>query len=385
MESRKITLFGGLLYQLGCRSGLIRKKTDSKALGLALGFFLWGILIVLAILNGSSSKIFSLKVIDIHVRLLLAIPLFFITETLVFPQIEKFVRSLVRMKIVPDYNISTLNSCIHKLIYLKNAWFTDVFLLLSAYAFSFLSYSFEISSKTENWYVLMASTSGQQSWNRSWYIWVCLPVFRFLLFRWVLYLTLWWYFLIRLQKLDLQLIPTHPDRSGGLGYIGIVQENFSPLIFALSSVVSANLAVNIYGGSLPHETVYHLSIFILVLTALLFIGPLFFFILKLRTCRTNGLLNYTGFAFEYVKSFESKWINDRDEERKSILGTSDIQALADLANSFNIIRSMQFIPADKRNLIIIIAAVVLPLLPLLLFKYHFEHLALDVLRMIIGF
>jgi hypothetical protein len=87
-----------------------------------------------------------------------------------------------------------------------------------------------------------------------WYWYFCLPLFRFLLFRWLWRLGIWWDFLRRVAKLDLHLVPTHPDRAGGLGYLEVVHTNFFPLVFAFSAVLSASFAEGISTGKMASSS-----------------------------------------------------------------------------------------------------------------------------------
>lgn len=97
----ELSLFGGPLQRLGVRLGLVRGGTDTIRLGLALGLLSWSVLILLALLQGVGPKVFSLAVIGGHIRLLVAIPLFFLGETLVAPRMAEFVRNILGSGLVP--------------------------------------------------------------------------------------------------------------------------------------------------------------------------------------------------------------------------------------------------------------------------------------------
>jgi hypothetical protein len=74
--------------------------TDTVWMGIALGLFIWGLLSLLRLLEGSGSEIFSLPTIGVPVRFLVAIPLFFLCETWVFLQMAEFTRFIVRSDFV---------------------------------------------------------------------------------------------------------------------------------------------------------------------------------------------------------------------------------------------------------------------------------------------
>jgi len=64
------------------------------------------------------------------------------------------------------------------------------------------------------------------------------------LWRLVLVYVLFW----RISRLSLSLVPTHPDRTGGLSFIAYVPTAFSPVVLGVSCVLGAKWA---------HDLVYH--------------------------------------------------------------------------------------------------------------------------------
>jgi len=119
-------------------------------------------------------------------------------------------------------------------------------------------------------------------------------------------------------------------------------------------------------------------------TAVLFVGPLFLFSTKLAICRQTGMREYMGMATRYVNAFDRKWIHDDKEPDDSLLGTPDLQSLADLTNSLNVVRGMRLIPASKRLIMALATCVIVPMLPLLLLKFPMDQLAARLFQMLTG-
>jgi len=186
------------------------------------------------------------------------------------------------------------------------------------------------------------------------------------------------------KKLDLHLIPTHPDSAGGLGYLEVVQEHFTPLAAAISAVFSASFAEGIFSGTMAFETLYRLIPMVLLLNAVLFLGPLFLFSAKLWICRITGWSEYMRMASRYVNNFDRKWIRGENASGESLLGTPDMQSLADLTNSVNVVRNMRIIPAGQRLMVQLAASAILPLLPLAFLKYPVADLAARLFQMLTG-
>jgi hypothetical protein len=104
---------------------------------------------------------------------------------------------------------------------------------------------------------------------------------------------------------------------------------------------------------------------------------------KLRKVRVKGLLEYGRLANAYTASFDRKWVHASQPASEPLLGTSDIQSLADMANSFGLVGSMSIVPITKRLLLQLAAQTALPLLPLIVIGTPTSELARTILRMII--
>jgi hypothetical protein len=380
----ELSVFGGPLQRLGRRLGLVRGTTNTLWLGVALGLLAWGVLMVLALVQGFGHKMFSLAVIGVHVRLLVAIPLFFACETWVAPRMAEFVRYIVRSGVVPDAEVPALASAIRRVGRMKDSWLAEILFLLAVFAVPLIELIVDLPGKTGSWAAILGQAEGRLTWVHGWYLGFCLPLFRFLMLRWLWHLGLWWYFLWRVERLKLHLIPTHADGAAGLGYLEVVHEHFIPLVLAISAVFSASFAEDIFSGTMAFEGLYSLIPIVLLLTAVLFIGPLLLFTRKLWVCRSTGLSEYMAMASRYVHAFDCKWVRDEKASGESQLGTSDLQSLADLTNSVNVVRGMRWIPAGRGLAVALAASVILPLVPLLLMKYPFDELAARLFQRLTG-
>jgi hypothetical protein len=369
-------LLGGPLHRLGYRLGLVRDGTNTTALGLVLGASLWTVLLALALIEGLGHVLFSIAAIGAHVRLLVTIPLLFVCEAFVDPRFTEFVRGIVRSEVVPAIALPALESEIARVTRWKDAWLPEALLLLAALLSA-------LTLQNENIFDFLAGMAGTsnpsaastEAWTSHWYWLVCMTVFRFLLLRWLWRLALWSFFLWRVSRLELRLVPIHPDRAGGLGFLQVVHTEFIPLVLAISATLSATFAQGIASGRMTFDSLYTSAAIILAVDAVLFLGPLLIFSRKLWKCQVNGLNDYGAFAERYANEFDRKWLGAAEPELgASLLGTADIQSLADLSNSISIVRDMRIVPTNPRMLMYLTIAALLPLLPLLLLKYPIKDL-----------
>jgi hypothetical protein len=372
------SLLGGPLHQLGRRLGLVRGDTNTVRLGLVLGGGVWIIVAVLTAIAGVSDRLYSLSVIGGHVRLLVVIPLFFMCESWVAPRMTAFVRKIAESGVVPANALPALDADVARINRWKDAWWPE--------ALCFLVPILLMITGTRIQYGATGVYDPARTALAAWvYYRVGLVLFQFLAFRWIWRMGLWCWFLWRISRLDLHLIPGHPDGIGGIGSLAGVHERFTPLVAAISALECAALVEDLSAGAVVITSVYPFLAMLLLLDGALFLGPLFVFTDKLWAGRTKGMGAYMSFAGRYVTEFERKWIESKgDPPGESVLGTPDLQSLADLANSINVVRNMRQVPINPRLLTQIAIAAVVPLAPLLLFKYPLAELAQKFLARLIG-
>jgi len=92
-----------------------------------------------------------------------------------------------------------------------------------------------------------------------------------------------------------------------------------------------------------------------------------------------------GFAARYVSEFEAKWIGNQVSASEHLLGTADIQSLADLNNAIDVVKKMRWITVSPRLLTMMMIAAVAPLAPLMLFEYPVTELAQKFFSRLVGF
>jgi hypothetical protein len=378
------SVFGGALSKLGLRLGLIREGNNSTRFGIAIGFSAWIILLVLSLLEDSTSRFFSLNILAGHVRLLVTIPLFFICETLVAPHMAEFVDYLVKSGLVTTKDLPSLSTIIHRVNQFKDSWIVDGIIFLMVFIVPhFLSNTSFLGNSANSAYIIMQD-GGHLTFENTFYMWFCLPLFRFLLARWFWHLGLWWYFLYSTQKLSLCLTPTHSDGVGGLGYLEVVQVYFAPLSMAFSATIAASSAEGIITGSQTFESLYSLIPLVLVLHLIFFIAPLFMFLIKLKKCREAGLKNYMIMTSNYVNAFDQKWVKGNTVTGQSQLGNSDLQSLADLTSSVKVVHDMRMLPVGRKLIMIFIVSGILPFIPLVFMEFNFSELLVLVFKLMAG-
>jgi hypothetical protein len=115
---------------------------------------------------------------------------------------------------------------------------------------------------------------------------------------------------------------------------------------------------------------------------LVILGPLLTFTPKMAAAKRKGLADYGLIAQRYVDGFERKWILGEHSPSEELLGSGDIQSLADLGNSYAMVREMRAVPFGLDDISRLAAATAAPLLPLLLTIFSPEELLLRVVKVV---
>ncbi len=183
-----------------------------------------------------------------------------------------------------------------------------------------------------------------------------------------------------MSRIDLALLPTHPDRCGGLGFLAGVGPAFSPVLVAQGLMLAGTIASKIFhaGASLPEFKLELIGIVAVMVFAIL--GPMLAFSPKLGAAKRAGLREYGTLAQQYAREFDRKWLRDGAPADEPLIGSADIQSLADLGNSFEVVKGMRLVPFTLQAVLQLAVASLLPVAPLLLTMVSLEELLVRLLQ-----
>jgi hypothetical protein len=240
----------------------------------------------------------------------------------------------------------------------------------------------QIALGAASWYATLEGTRWHLTPVGYWYAFVSIPMFQFVLLRWYLRLLIWFRFLWQVSRLNLRLTSTHPDRAGGLAFLGKSAYVFAPILFAQGALLAGLIANRIlYEGetllSFKMEAASLVGFFVLFI-----LGPLVMFTPHLSRAKRRGLGEYGLLASRYVQRFEEKWVHGEAAEGDELLGSGDIQSLADLGNSYSAVREMRVVPFGLEDIARLAAATAAPLLPLGLTIFSLEELIVRLVKIV---
>ncbi len=377
---------GGPLFQLFLRAHLSDDALElARQRIIVIALLAWLPLLLLSALEGhllgSSVAVPFLMDAEVHIRFLVAIPLMVGAELVVHRRLRLLLKQFLERNLIPEHAMPRFDAAVRSAFRLRNSTLAEVLLLAIVYGVGVLIvWRHFMTLDAPTWYATPSSAGFRFSLAGMWYAYLSVPIFQFLLLRWYFRLLVWVRFLWQVSRIELNLIPTHPDRNGGLGFLASTAFAFMPLLTAHGALVAGNIANRIFylGSALPEFKVEIALMVVWLLCVVL--GPLLVFSPQLANAKRVGLREYGALANRYVRAFDDKWLRGGAPADEPLLGSGDIQSLADLGNSYEVVRTMNVTPVSKDAIIRLTAAVIVPIVPLLLTMMPLE----DLLKKLLG-
>ena len=330
---------------------------------------------------GNTGRLSFFHDVEVHVRFLVALPILIAAEVLVHSRIRKVVGRFLDWRIVLPRDLPLFHRAIQSAIKLRNSIPLEVGLFGCIYTVGLWLWHSRIAINVSTWY---AAPGGR--WHLSpagyWYVFISIPILQFILLRWYLRFFIWFRFLWQVSRIDLNLIPTHPDRCGGLAFLGKSVYAFGPILFAQGTMLAGLVASRVlYRAESLLSFKLQIGGFIAFFVVAI-LGPLIMFTPRMAGVRRNGLSEYGRLAQQYVERFDQKWVHSDPAPSEEILGAADIQSLADLGNSFALVREMRSVPFGLEDVSRLAAVTAAPFLPLLLTVWSPEELILRIIKVV---
>ena len=376
-------VLGGPLYQLFRKAHL---EGDHLELlyrrMIVIPLIAWLPLLLLALFGPpgeSSTRVSFFRDVEVHVRFLVALPVLIAAELIAHSRLRPAVRRFVERRIVPPPEIPRFYSAVERAVKLRNSIPLELSLVFIVYTVGLWLWNGRVGIDVATWY---ARPGGR--WHLTsagiWYVFVSIPILQFILLRWYVRVFIWYRFLWDVARIKLHLIPTHPDRAGGLAFVGSSVYSFGPVLFAQGAMLSGVIASRVlYRGenllSFKLQAIGFIAFFVFTILA-----PLVMFTPQLDQAKRKGLADYGLLAQRYVDDFEQKWVVAPFGEE--LLGTGDIQSLADLGNSYAVVKEMRVVPFGLQDISRLAIATAAPMVPLLLTIWSPEELVTRIIKVV---
>ena len=314
-ELEPIFELGGPAFRLMQRVGVIQGSGPSIGRrSIAFIVIAWVPLLLFASLEGHAigptARSSFLLDFATYARFFIAVPLIFAAETVVGPRIRsagvRFIRSgIVQSEDHPAFLAAAARARRRRDAVLPEALFL-VAALLGAW---FLTIEQLGGLDTTTWHTVITTAGLHISPAGLWYQFVAIPLVQFFLLRWLWRLVIWMLFLWDMSRLRLNLMATHSDMAGGLGFLGTAHVSLSIFPFALSCVLAAEIAFRLQFEGMDLASLRSMGplLFAYVLFAeFVTFGPLLIFVPLLARVRREGLRSYGTLVQHHNTLFDEK-------------------------------------------------------------------------------
>jgi hypothetical protein len=366
-------MLGGPLYQLYLRTRLARPVLQLVVRRMVdISLICWLPLLLLAAAGGhllGGVPVPFLRDVEVHIRFLLALPLLIAAEVLVQTRIRKIVPQFLTRDLVAPQDRGRFEELVASAMRLRNSVAAEVILLVLVITVGHWIWRQNLTLPVSAWYAVDQGAGPHLTAAGWYYAHVSLSIFRFMLLRWYFRIFIWCRFLWQVRKMPLQFNYYHADRVGGLGFLTDSALAFAPVITSQTMVVAGFIFDHIFYAGEKLASFYMEMAGLVIFGLLVLIFPLAFFAVRLANAGRIAKRELGIVASHYVNAFRGKWVEGgvRDvRDGETLLGTADIQSLADMANSFAVVSEMRLVPINKQTLIRLVILIGFPLLPLAL-------------------
>ncbi len=373
-------VLGGPLFQLFRRAHLSGDGLEFlRRRVLIIPLFAWLPLLFLSVLDhqalGRSCKIPFLFDVESYVRFLVALPILIGAELVVHRRISPLVRRFVERRIVVTQDLPAFKAAVDSAMRVRDSMAVELTLLVLVYTVGLWIWRREVALGDPTWYAMPNGKHLHLTLAGYWYALVSIPVFQFILLRWYMRLVIWFRLLWQISRLNLRLTAVHPDRSGGIGFLGRSSYAFGPLLFAQGALLSGLIASRVlYEGqgllSFKTEAAGFVGFFVLII-----LGPLLMFTPLLERTRTNGLAEYGLLANRYAFGFEDKWLPGRGGDTNVLPAPADVGPMTAMERIYSSVNKMRLVPFGSADITRLAAATAAPLVPLTLTIFSVPEVA----------
>jgi hypothetical protein len=316
----------------------------------------------------------------VHVRFLLAVPALILGEAMAHRVSLRLIPYFLTSGVVPPAQRGAFVRVLGGVARLRDRTLPWVLIAVLVVAWTILQ---PVAGGPEAGHEAKWASSGDGGglgFGGWWLMYVSRPIFGALLAAWLWRLALLFVLLRRIARLDLSIVPTHPDGAGGLGFVKDMPKAFSLLAFATSAVVASRLAHDvIYHGVTLQSLKVVLGGFVALVVAAC-VAPLLALAGPLAAAKRRALLDYGALVGEHGRRVRQRWILGESPADDALLSAPEIGPVADTVSLYDAVRRMQVVPFGKSTLIGIAVPTLVPIIVLLSTQVPIK----EVLKKIVG-
>jgi hypothetical protein len=317
-----------------------------------------------------------LRHFGVHARLLIAVPLLLFAEAPMERVVPLSIRQFWNAGLVAGSVRLQFIDALRKTEKLRDSIWGKLF-LIAAILFA-VSGASPLMSDEIAWALQREGQTDQIGFAGWWFLHVGRTVFVGLIAIWAWRLFVGWTLIHRISRLDLQLVPSHPDRAGGLGFVQEICAASAWIVWAFSVVLA---------GRWGHEVMYHgvrvdslkpLVAMYAITMLLLFVAPLLMFARNLVRFKHHAVYQYSALVAGQGRLVHRKWIRGEEVGEAPILAAPELGCVGDTNVVYDAVERMRSIPLGKDALIPLVLAIGVPMLPVFAIELPIKDLLITI-------
>jgi hypothetical protein len=371
---------GGPFYRLLCRTGLVRAGSFNPIRpALASWVLTWGVMAGLNAIDVLDAARLDPLLTDYAAgaRLWVAIPFFYAAEAALHDRVMRAVRRFERGAFVTGDGAARIAHELRRAERLRDSRAVELVLFMVVVLFTTATF---MSPEVRPAF-MRGPTGMDGSATQVWYALVGLPLFQFLLLRWLWRWAIWSRVIFGVARVPMRLVPTHPDLGGGLGMFAEPLVAFSLFAAGVSSSVAGTWSTQLVVLGTPLQTFGPMLIVLVAVLMLIGLGPLFAFWWPLMQARIAAMRDYGQLAIEHNRLFHLRWIERGPDN--AVLGAQDISSLADLQSAHICTAQMRLVPFGKRAFVAVLAGALTPMVLLITLAIPTRELLIELVRKVL--
>lgn len=313
------------------------------------------------LLHRASSATFFTDVAA-YARFLLAVPILILSDYIILPRLDAIAQYFVSSGLVLPDDQPRFDEAVASARRLSLGVWPSVGIAIVVYALVFTV-------------GVTVSPTALLDWQRSdgplslsaagwWYLLVSAPLILGLILSWLWRIGIWMRFLHLLSRMELRLVPSHPDNAAGLAFVALSPRIFAPLAFAIGVLTAGTLGnevIHLHLDPMDHIAV---PVATAIVVVVLLVSPPLLFARRLMLTRRRGVFEYGALARRVGAEFEDKWLARDKTIDRSALSEPDFSATTDLYGVAANVYAMKPTLFDPRVAASVAIATLVPFAPI---------------------
>ncbi len=296
-------------------------------------------------------------------RSMIAVPLLILAEAFTAPRLSAMLCYFRDAHVVRDQDAARVREYTRSTLRLRDSRVGEAIIVVAAVMLSAaIAWSVPLE-RFPAWHHVGTDVA-QVSFAGMWGRYVSAPILILLVLGWLWRLMLWTRFLWLVSRLDLRLVPSHPDGAAGLKFLGMSLHALAMPVFAMGVIPAGAIVNQILNHQASAAQLYHVMAGFSAAMLALMVGPLLLFSSPLLTAWRRGAMAYGQLARDMGRQMERRWLDQRLSPE--VLDANDFSATTDLYSIVANVYTMNVVPVSMRNLSMAVTSTLLPFLPVAL-------------------